>query len=33
MKTMLFIWAFLIVICIGLTVNHALAQSLIYKAI
>jgi hypothetical protein len=29
MKTILFIWAFLIIICIGLVANHAMAQPII----
>jgi len=29
MKTILFIWAFLIVICVGLVANHAMAQPII----
>jgi hypothetical protein len=29
MKTILFIWAFLVVICIGLVANHAMAQPII----
>jgi hypothetical protein len=29
MKTILFIWAFLILICVGLVANHAMAQPII----